>query len=97
MNAQRATTGTPWTEEGRHFFQELDLHPGFAKFGLQSPVLRRLLSARLRVHEFGVVSSLFLDPVPHRLGDQVVGLRDLSDGTVLHRPPRGPLAPRPHQ
>jgi len=76
------------------FFQELDLHPGFAKFGPQSPVLPRLLSARLRAHGFGVVSSLFLDPAPHRLGDQVVGLRNLRDSTVLHRPPRGPLSPR---
>ena len=50
------------------FFQELDLHPGFTQFRPKFPVLRRLLSARLRVHEFGVVSSLFLDPAPHRLG-----------------------------
>ena len=39
-----------------------------------------------------MVFSPFLAPVPHRLRHQVVGLRDLRDSTVLHGPPRRPLA-----
>ena len=83
MYAYRAFTGTPAAEEGRRFFQEIDLHPGLTQLGFDFLVLGKLGCRHFLTLNTGMGFPPLIHPVSHGLRDQTVGLCHIADRAGL--------------
>ena len=66
-------------EEGRRFFQEIDLHPGLTQLGFDFLVLGKLGRRHFLTLNTGMGFPPLIHPVSHGLRDQTVGLCHIAD------------------
>ena len=66
-------------EEGRRFFQEIDLHPGLTQLGFDFLVLGKLGRRLFLTLNTGMGFPSLTHPVSHGLRDQTVGLCHIAD------------------
>ena len=75
-------------EEGRRFFQEIDLHPGLTQLGFDFLVLGKLGRRHFLTLDAGMGFPPLVHPVSYGLRDQTVGLCHLADRAgASQRPP----------
>ena len=70
-------------EEGRRFFQEIDLHPGLTQLGFDFLVLGELGRRHFLALDAGMGFPPLVHPVSYGLRDQTVGFCHLADRTGL--------------